>query len=213
MLASNPYQFQSGSRERGKALTQIADTLNQLAKPTFKLDQRAVRDHIAKLLRSFNLKNKQEEKASGIDVETTECDVLCEEILELKKESELKEQNDQICKSKQIAEDQKSADSIRRKSLETWHQTRKRESCESENDLTPKRRRNNGNETLEFLREKSQNDVNIREQELAVKKEEIELQRLREDNANKRYEAMMLQAQQQNQALMMLLSKMANKLG
>ena len=72
------YKYKSGSRERGVCLEKIALSLNSLEEPWFKVDQRALRDRFKKLLGQYITKKNEEQKASGIDVETTELDALRE---------------------------------------------------------------------------------------------------------------------------------------
>ena len=214
MVVSNPFQFKGGSRERGKAMDAIADVLNAMKKPYFKVDQRALRDHLNKLLKEYRRKKAYEEGASGIDVEVTEIDTLLEEVLELQKESELLLQAAAESKSKADENEQKAAQSIRRKSLETWSQSKKRESESSDIDeiASPKRTRNNGNETVNFLREKSLAENEFRNKELELKQQELDLMKQKEENANQRFEQLIHQSQQQNQALMFFMAKMAEKL-
>ena len=68
------------------------------------------------------------EEASGIEVEHTEKDVLLEEVYQLKCEHEKMEKLSSENKSKSVENEMKAADSMCRKSLETWSQTKKRES-------------------------------------------------------------------------------------
>ena len=128
-----------------------------------------------KLLREFTRKKSQEQKASSIEVEVTELDVLLEEVLQLKKESELIAKEVSDTKSKQAEEEFKAADSVHRKSLETWSVTKKRERESEDSDLetTPyssKRKRNNGTETIEYLREQNEKELQLREAEIDLKK-------------------------------------------
>ena len=89
LLVSSPFKFKAGSRKRDKVWDAVADVLNGIEKPNFKVEQQALWDHLNKLLKEYRRKKAYEEKASGIDVDTTETDVLLEEILQLQKESEL----------------------------------------------------------------------------------------------------------------------------
>ena len=211
LLVTNPFKNKPGSRERGSSWDLIAGTLNSIEKPMFKVDQRSLRDHLNKLLKDYGRKKSYEERASGIAPEQTELDVLLEEVLSLKTDSEFLVQQATEVKVKQADEDIRSAQEIRRKSMERWSETKKRE-CDSSPDETPKRKRNNGSDTVNFLREKSESEIELRKSELELKREELELQRERENNANKRNEQLFIQCQQQSQALLMLMTKIADKL-
>ena len=114
-------------------------------------------------------------------------------------------------KAKGVENEQKVAATIRRKSLETFSESKKCESESSDLDV-PVKRRNNGNETVSFLREKSQSNYEIRNKEFELKQQELELQKQREENANQCFEQLILQSQQQNQALMLFIAKLADKL-
>ena len=59
-------------------LQQIVDVLNSMQQPQFKVISRSIRDHFNSLLWKFKTKTNKELKASGIEVETTELDVLLE---------------------------------------------------------------------------------------------------------------------------------------
>ena len=177
----------------------------------FKVDQRSLRDHLNKLLKDYGRKKSYEERASGIAPEQTELDVLLEEVLSLKTDSEFLVQKATEVKVKQADEDIRSAQEIRRKSMERWSETKKHE-CDSSPDETPKRKRNNGSDTVNFLREKSESEIELRKSEFELKREELELQRERENNANRRNEQLFIQCQQQSQALLMLMTKIADKL-
>ena len=47
------YQYKPGSKERGKCLDRIAESLNSTEQPWFKVDQRLLRDRIKKLLKLY----------------------------------------------------------------------------------------------------------------------------------------------------------------
>ncbi|CAH3192046.1 unnamed protein product, partial [Porites evermanni] len=88
-VTSEPYNFKPKSTERGKVWESIAAYLNSLKTPEFRVTARAVRDRYALLISRHKLKQREEEKASGIDVpELTELDALLEEIREREKSAE-----------------------------------------------------------------------------------------------------------------------------
>ena len=90
-VTSEPYNFKPKSSERGKVWESIAAYLNSLKTPEFRVTARAVRDRYALLISRHKLKQREEEKASGIDVpEPTELDTLLEEIREREKSAEEK---------------------------------------------------------------------------------------------------------------------------
>ena len=90
-LTSEPYNFKPKSSERGQGWESIAAHLNSLKRPEFRVTSRAVRDRYALLISPHKLKQREEEKASGIDVpEPTKLDTLLEEIREQEKIAEEK---------------------------------------------------------------------------------------------------------------------------
>ena len=211
LLVNNPFQHKAGSRERGQCWDLIAGILNSLDQPKFKVDQRSLRDHLNKLLKEYARRKADEEKASGIEVDVEEIDVLMEDITVLKNESELAAKAESDVRANKAQEEFKAADSVRRQSMETWAETRKRENENDIDDISPKRKRNNGNDTINFLREKSQNEMELRKEELDLKRQELEFQKEREKQNNARNDQLVEQCNKQNQAMIMLLAKLAEK--
>lgn len=71
---------------RGKVWESFAAYLNSLKSPEFRVTARVVRDRFALLISRHKLKQREQEKASGIDVpEPTELNTLLEEIREREK--------------------------------------------------------------------------------------------------------------------------------
>ena len=67
ILTVEPYQNKASTVKRGNAWTQIADILNAIPEPVFKVNQRSVRERYNLLEKAFLKKNREEEKASGIN--------------------------------------------------------------------------------------------------------------------------------------------------
>ena len=76
-----------------------------------------------------------------------------------------------------IGDDKRKVEDIRQKALETFAQTKKPKSLDLDDDetLTNKRSRSAGIDTLIYLREKSENDQKLKEEELELKKRKQEL--------------------------------------
>ena len=83
------FQHKEGSRERGLCLEGIAESLNIVETVWFKVDQRALRDKLKKLLQLFVTNKNQEAKQSGINPDHTELDDLLQEIYDRKKNMSL----------------------------------------------------------------------------------------------------------------------------
>ena len=53
VLLCEPYKHEHGSTERGRVWEQIAETLNQIQQPVFRVSQRSVRDHFKTLYDNY----------------------------------------------------------------------------------------------------------------------------------------------------------------
>lgn len=82
VLVSEPYKFKLRTPERGQAWESVAQQLNSIHQPIFRVTTRSVRDRFSLLSTKYAYKLKMEEKASGIQVEQSELEKLIEEILE-----------------------------------------------------------------------------------------------------------------------------------
>lgn len=80
----------------------IATHLNSLNQPKFKVIGRAVRDRHTLLTSRHKQKLRDEEKASGIEIEETELDILLEDILEREKKKKRSTSRVQGKKRKQL---------------------------------------------------------------------------------------------------------------
>lgn len=66
LLVVEPYMHKPNSKERGIAWKQIADNLNGLEDPKFRVTGRAIRDKFKKMLEKFEKNEQFEKTASGI---------------------------------------------------------------------------------------------------------------------------------------------------
>ena len=136
----------------------------------------------------------EEEKASGISVEElTEKESLIEELVEREDTIQAKAES----ASKQQLKDNKTAEDIRKKAMESLKETKKRNSAEG----GASRR---AEPLVHFLREKAAADREIRQQELRAKQQEQESQQ-------QMMKAMMLQQQQMNTAFLNVVKKLLDK--
>ena len=154
-----------GSRERGMCLEQIAANLNKCETLWFKVDQRALRDKLKKLLQLFVWKKNQEEKGSGLEIEPlSETDELLQDIYDRKNEAEL---------------------------IHTSESAAKRKQQEGDSAEEAPKRRSSGGDTIAYLREKSEKDFEMREEELQLRKEELKVTKAREEALISQSNAMM----------------------
>ena len=84
ILVSKLFNTKKSSPERGQVWNDIADNLCQQQQPTFRVNQKSVRDHYNKLVMGYKRKMRDELNASGISPEEREIDKLLEEIVKKK---------------------------------------------------------------------------------------------------------------------------------
>lgn len=213
-----PYKFKKCSNERGKIWTEIASTLNSNKEVKFHVTQRGVRERYEGLKAKYLEKIKGEEKASGISPEVTELDKLLEEIVEKESLAESSRESDSTIKKNE--EERKVAEDLRKTAMESMGETKKR-SMESEGgDISVKRKRRSGSDAVEYLRERAEKEIKIREEELALRKQKQDqeaskqsqlfqqqnemLKAMKEQQIQmQNIQAMMLQQQQQQTAALM----------
>ena len=187
ILVKEPYKHKHGSVERGQIWEEIAEILNGIPEPNFAVTKRSVRDHFNTLSTNYKKRMRDEEKASGISPEITEVDEALADLLERfdQADEEFKVENNR--KKAKIEEDMSKAQEIRRKSLETLGET------SPSTDAT--KRRSNGTDTVNYLREKMENDSELKKVEFELKRKE------REDTQNQ-----LRQMQEQQNAMLQQMS-------
>ena len=163
VLLHEPWMHRRGSPERGKVWDKIAESLNGLNTTMyFKVTQRSVRDRYNLLVENYKKKEREEARASGIDAEETELDQSVADAIERFREADENHQQESEEKKGKIEADTKKAIEMRKRSLETFGETKERNGEE----VKCKRARNSGSETIQYLREKSENELKLREEEL-----------------------------------------------
>nr|XP_047144741.1 uncharacterized protein LOC124818227 [Hydra vulgaris] len=156
VLTFEPWQFKRGSKERGDSWEKISNSLNGLPEPYFKVTGRSTRDHINLLIEKFKKKDTKEKNASGITCDLTDYDVAIADVYKRFQQSEsifkeqLEHNNGKI-----------DVDNVQR----------------NKGQELLKKSRNNSNETIAYLKEKNEIEVNIRKEELEIKKREVEAQK------------------------------------
>ena len=168
ILVSNLFSTKKSSPERGQVWNDIADTLCQLQQPTFRVNQKSVRDHYKKLVMGHKRKMRDELNASGISPDQTEIDKLLEEIVEKEIALEAEKENVDYENNRRIELERLAADDMRRKAMETQAQTRK---AEESNTIPKKKRRSNGSETIAYLQEKAEIEMKVRKEEMELKEQ------------------------------------------
>lgn len=194
-IVSEPYNFRVRSPERGQVWDSIAAHLNSLNQPKFKVTGRAVRDRYTLLTSRHKQKLRDEEKASGIEIEETELDILLEDILEREKNAKEKIDEQSAEKKAKAAQEKEAAEEIRLQALQTLKDKGKRKS-EDENQKGPKMRRRTS-DAIEFLVEKAEKDRELKMEELKIKNREVEIAAAKQDEAAKQQQSMLASLMQQ----------------
>ena len=214
VIAFDLYHYKSGSKERGQCLDRISESLNSIENPYLKVDQRALRDRIKKLLKSYVDKRNKEEKASGVDVEHTELDDLLLDIFERQNQAEADAVETSDTKNKKLDQEKLAAEETRRVSMERLSETKKRQNDSESDDISPKTKksRSSGSDTVAYLRDKTDKDFVLRGEELSLRKEELELNKSREEASQRQLQMLIQNSQQQTNTLMLLIGKITEKL-
>ena len=170
------YKQKTGSRERGQALENITEDLNNITEVNFNVSKRSVRDRLNLLVENFKKVDRENEKASGIDVQETELEQILREITERQHEAELLHEKDSSDKKKTLEAERANAQEQRKRAMEALGETNLRRSSELEDENSaPKKSRRTGSETVTYLREKFQQEFEMRQKEVEAKKEETKV--------------------------------------
>ena len=215
ILMMRPYQFKSGSKESGSAWSSVSEDLNSIQELTFTTSQKSVRDRYRLLLDKHVKKIRRQEGESGSIEEETELDVLLQNI---KDEAGVAQENyDKITQEKQekLTAESQNAEEIRLKAMETLSDTNKRRASSSSSDfddISPKRtKRNNGTDTMVYLKARAEQEYELRQQEIELKKVELDIQKNQQEQALSQQMLMQQQMVQQNQMMLALLEKFVSK--
>ena len=175
--------------------------------PCFKVNERSTRDRLNLLMKKFKRKDNEEKSASGIKVEEEgELDKGLRRIVKLFDDSE-KILKEEIAAKKQKLEMMASeAEELRLNSLETFSQTKARKG-EKNSSEEPKKRRSS-NDMIGFLGEKNAQENEFRQQELDLKRQEIENFETLMANQQQQTNVLMQQEQQMNVAFFNILGKL-----
>ena len=88
ILVLEPFKYKKGSNSRSQIWEKIANNLNGLKLPRFKVSKRAVRERHTLLSEKFKSKMKDKEKASGIKCNLSELEKALEEKRQRNEEEE-----------------------------------------------------------------------------------------------------------------------------
>ena len=228
MLTVAPYKFKNRSRESGQAWELIASNLNAIHAPRFRVSQKSVRDRARILLKNYKLKIREEEKASGVEVpELTELDVALEEIAEKEQAAQVELDVEESAKKREL-QDKANAEEMRLQAMEKLGESKKRREATgvTATGQKQKKARRSGSETLEFMREKLERDMKMKqeerperrsEQQKIVEQQNSMLQQMHLQQQMQRQQmqdmvtAFMQQSQQQSQTMLAIVDKFTKK--
>ena len=200
-VTTEPYNFKAKSSKRGKVWESIAAYLNSLETPEFRVTARAVRHRYALLISLHKIKQREEEKAFGIDVsDLTELNTLLEEIREREKSAE--EKSDALRNEKAKGEKEKAtAEEIRQAALQIMAIRKSDDS--GEKPKKAKLRRSTFH-AIGFLAEKSEKKRIEKGRVSHQKKRELDLAETRQEEASQQQQTMfsvLINTMQQEQPL------------
>ena len=175
----NPFSAKKNSAQRSALWQKVADTLKNITDPVFYVDKRSVRDHIGVLVQRFKRKEAKELKESGTTPTKTEVDVAIEQIIAMEESAD--EQHDLEDGEKKGKMEGKTLKAVemRRTAMETMGKTQKRKSEEGQSKA---KRCRSGNETVEFLKLKTEQDMDVKKQELDLRKHQEQEQMVEAQN-------------------------------
>lgn len=191
MMVVEPWSHKKGSIERGEDWEKLAQALNAISNPKFKVTLRSCRDHYVTMEKLHKKKVSQENRATGTaPEEETEAEQLMGEIIELFNESDIASEAKKEKEQEQI----KKAEEMRQRSLETFKESSNRN--EKDGSESKKRKRSSGSDTMAYLKQKAELDTELKREKLEVKRQELDLQA--KDHSERKQQMQHQQTQQQH---------------
>ena len=163
VLLMEPYPYKARSWEQGNVWKQIADALNLISTENtfFRVNAHVVRERCSLLTNCQAEKEKSELKQSGISPEDTPLDNAIKNIINRMRECE-EEQENQDNENIQKSKERKAAEDMRLTAMESLAESKTRKQASlidyDESLKNSKKQRSSGSETLQYLREKAEND-------------------------------------------------------
>ncbi|KAK3100021.1 hypothetical protein FSP39_024984 [Pinctada imbricata] len=187
VVANNPF------KNKGK-WTEIAESLS---KPGFILDGRRVRERTQLLIDQHRRENAENIKASGTDEVVEEKTTLLDEILELREEDEREKREEKDKKEKT----ENMGKEIRKRALECL-------TPQKDEEEKPKRKASQ-HSIMDYLREKSDKEIDLKKKEIDIRTEELKLEREKFELEREERRQKLIQDKEEKLAFMELLKKLA----
>ena len=184
ILVLESFKAKKGSIARGQIWVNIANNLNSLQHPQFRVTKRSVRERYTLLSDKFRAKMRDEEKASGIDTDLSDVEKALEGIVEKEAVVEETAQND-----KKKVDSAKAAE-MRYRALENLGGTQKRQrKGEVENETVARtKRRRSVNDTVAYLREKNDLMQKWKREEMQLQKQRLGAESKKEEQFKKQHQ-------------------------
>ena len=210
VLFIKPYQYKPGTKESGSSWNLVSEDLNSTQDLIFSTTQKSVRDRFRLLVDKHKKKMRDEEASSGLQFEETELDNLLQNI-----NDEMKvylEKYETLTKEKQTEKQQElqKAEEVRDKAMESFSETNKRRNTSPEENSF-KFKRNNGSETLCYLKAHCEQNYVLKKEEMELKKAELEIQQQQQHMMQQQQQMLQQQMLQQNKVLTSMLERFVNK--
>ena len=190
VLVLEPWKFPKQSKERGDVWGEVALDLNATSYPKFKVSKRFVRDRLTLLVSKYKEKMRKEEQGSGIECEDeTELEKALSEIIEKEQAGDMERKENSNTLTKKNESEKASAEESTLKAMERLGQTKKRNADAGPDQVTPPKSRKSATKAVQILKQKIEQEKEIRKEEMEMKKKEQE---------NKAAEQKMLMDQQRH---------------
>ena len=155
-------------------------------------------------------------RASGVEVERTKLDDLLLDIHERQQQAEAEAAEASEANNKKLDKERQEAEETRWLLMEHLSETQKRRSNSDDDfDVTSpkqKKSRSSGTDTIAYLREKTEKDFELRAEELKLKREQLDMEKQRQEASQNHMEMLIQSSQQQMNAMLLLVGKLIEKL-
>ena len=121
----------------------------------------------------YNYKNRSRESGQAWDLIATNLDLALEEIVNKEKDAQVELDLEESAKKNEL-QDKTNAEEMRFQAMEKLGESKKRKEAAgmTATDQKPKRARRSGSDTLDFMREKLERDMKIKQEEMAQRRAE-----------------------------------------
>ena len=198
-----PYQFRSGTKESAGCWVKLCAKLTGDDNKVYGFvgHPKAFRDHFNLLVNKRKQANAAEERSMGDDYEEKEIDLLLDDIIAdisdwqgtLSEQAKENKENE--------GKEKEKAEYTRQKAMESISETKKRKNPDGD-DVIPKKTRRSGSDVFNFLAERNEQRGKEREEDLALRREELKQRASESESSGNAMVEMMRTMQQQQQQQM-----------